>query len=140
MDKYCETKLISKMDIYFETEGVTNYSSCLKKRMTLLPHMEVKSNHIFLLILLLTFLRQSDNKTHLHIGLGIGQTGLQGPTTWPVLVWPGLICLVDRPRLRLFRKCVQLNRSDLGFQKSLLSLIGRPINNYLLKNIFFILK
>jgi len=22
MDKYCETKLISKMDIYFETEGV----------------------------------------------------------------------------------------------------------------------
>jgi len=22
MDKYCETKLISKMDIYFKTEGV----------------------------------------------------------------------------------------------------------------------
>ncbi|AET02400.1 hypothetical protein MTR_8g040100 [Medicago truncatula] len=42
----------------------------------------------------------------LTIGLGIGQAGLQGPTAWPVLAWPGLDCLVDRPRLRLFRKPV----------------------------------
>jgi len=28
------------------------------------------------------------------------------PTAWPVLAWPDLTCLVDRPRLRLFRKLV----------------------------------
>ena len=39
--------------------------------------------------------------TYKELGLGIGQAGLR-----PDLLWPGLTYLVDRPRLRLFRKLV----------------------------------
>ena len=54
MDKYCETKLISKMDIYFETERVCCkllYFSFLNKYVFIISHYETEGVWKFVFLL-----------------------------------------------------------------------------------------